>query len=55
MQNKQDCINDDEPTLNENMLMMTNQQMQDMRNQEADREEERQERRMRLEEQHEDR
>ena len=53
-QNKRGRENE-EPSFNDIMLMMTNQQMLDMRNREADREAERQERMMRQEEQREDR
>jgi hypothetical protein len=45
----------EEPSFNQIMLMMTNQQMTEMRERAADREEEREERRLRLEEQREER
>ena len=45
----------EEPSFNQIMLMMTNQQMTEMRERVADREEEHEERRLRLEEQREER
>ncbi len=42
-QNKQRRVTNDEPSFSELMVMMTNQQIREMRNREADREDEREE------------
>ncbi len=53
--NKRGRDADEEPSFNDIMMMITNQQMQEMRNREADREDEREEQHLTFEEKREER